>query len=175
MNKHNFAILGPNKSLNLAVGELLADDFGLRFVDSDALLEYEAGYNPGTGIQAMVQDYGKEYFYKKEAKHFRVQDTYEDSLFATSATTIMGEENCKKIAEYCLIILLFASKQVVIKRLMQDNSQHLKQDILALGGAYFENIENNIKPLADILVDTEGCSPTKIVEKIMQEMAQKFA
>jgi len=164
--KPNLAIIGPNKSINHAVGELLSQELQLHFLEFDLLIEWEENLP----IFDIVQDYGSEHFYKLEKKHIRKLDTFDGTLITTSATTIMDEQNALKLSEFCTLILLSSDSSTVLKRMREDQTQHLKSNILARSREFFANINTNIKPLADIFVDTTARSPGIIKDIVIEKM-----
>ena len=167
MFKPNIALIGPNKSINTAVGELLAAELELHYLDTDAYIEYEENLP----VKHIIADFGATHYYKLEKKYIRRLDTFEDTVIATSATAVMDEDNTKKLLEFCYVVLLYSDPSTVLKRMRDEQTQLLKADIMARSREFFSNINAHLKFIVNYALDTTARSPHMLKEMIVQKLS----
>lgn len=149
---------GAGKS---TVGVVLAKKCGLRFVDSDLVIQEEYGKL----LHELIEEYGIDGFLSIENK-VNASLSMENSVIATGGSVIYGEEAMKHLKEIGTVVYLQLPYEEIAHRLgdLNERGVTLKkgQDLLAL---YKERIPLYEK-YADITINCEHKDIRLIVEEI---------
>ena len=113
-------MMGSGKS---TVGQLLAKELDVPFVDSDRLIEQRSGVSVATIFDVE----GEAGFRKREAEAIDELTQRTGLILATGGGAVLNEENRKRMHERGLVIYLEASFAELIRRLGSDRSRPLLQ------------------------------------------------
>lgn len=148
-----------------SVGRFLAKKAGLRFVDTDRLIE--------EGQQMSINDifakHGEAYFRDLETGTLRsLKEETRRLVIAAGGGLPMRQENQRLIRELGTAVYLKADVETLVQRLKGDGSRPKLQ-----GGSLREKIEelmrqreDTYRKVAQLEIDTAGKRPEKIAEEI---------
>jgi shikimate kinase len=162
-------LMGAGKT---TVGIFLAKRLGIDFVDSDRVIEENAGL---TIAEIFARD-GEEFFRKVEAKTISdILARQNPVVLATGGGAFMQEETRELIKQNSTSIWLRADLPTLVERVEHNNNRPLlngkdKAEVL-------QNLINVRYPIygqADIVVDTNVNSKHLIADKIMEKLEQKW-
>lgn len=150
------------------VGAYLAKKLGVKFLDSDHLIEEQAGAT----IPEIFERDGEDFFRKVEAKTIKkVLSERGSIILATGGGAFMNEQTRKIINEKSASIWLYADLNELVKRVQANDSRPLlnnvdKKQVLA------KLIEERypVYEQARIMVDTSSNSRTIIGNDIIKKL-----
>lgn len=154
--------MGTGKS---TVGRCLANKLSVRFVDTDNLIEKEAGINTA---QIFAQ-FGEMYFRELETKIVNELSSKTDIVIATGGGTIVNPLNFEIFKKNGIIICLTASISAIIDRVGKGDERPL------IMGNDIRDIVSNLLHIrepfykkADFMIDTTAKSIKEVVEEILK-------
>lgn len=147
------------------IGLHLAKKLDIPFVDSDKVIEEQAGY----AISEIFQRDGEQFFRKVEAKTIaEILGRNEICVLATGGGAFMNEETRKIIKEKSISVWLNASLNILIERLENNNTRPLLANVDKK--QMLQKLMDERYPIyaqADIIVDTDVNSRTIVGNEIM--------
>ncbi len=159
--------MGTGKSV---VGKRLARQLKRRFIDTDTLIEQEAGIS----IAQIFATEGEPAFRKRERQAITRICQEEDIVLATGGGAVMDAGNARMLKESGLVICLTARPEVILQRLHSTTSRPLLQ-----GPKPLEKIQNMMADRADayaqadLSIDTSCLSPDAVVEAALAALSEK--
>jgi shikimate kinase len=160
----NIYLIGMMGSGKTTVGQLLAEQLGYRFFDSDVLIERVAGK---TINEIFAQD-GEENFRDLESKILGELSAYARSVIATGGGIVLRSKNWCFLRDG-LIIWLDAPIDLLLKRLAEDDTRPLlKETDLASKLQLLLDQRRKLYTQADLCLTLEdGQNPEQIATKIV--------
>lgn len=161
-------LMGSGKT---TLGQYLAKRLNVQFLDSDKLIENQAGIS----IPEIFERDGEEFFRKVEAK------TIETTLFnqkpmvlATGGGAFINKDAREAIKKYSISIWLYADLQNLLERVEGNDNRPLLNNV-DKGEVLNKLIEERypIYQEADIKVDTSNNSRTIITNDILKKLKAK--
>lgn len=153
-------MMGSGKS---SVGAALASITGLRFIDTDRLVE-----SATTLTIPELFEIGEGHFRAAESEVIRTVATGPTAIVATGGGAILSEEN-RQIFSSGTTVWLAASTQTLIDRVGDGEGRPLLQE----GAASLAELEVRRSPLyraaADLVVHTDGCTEAGVVQGILDK------
>lgn len=150
------------------VGNLLAQQLGYHFFDTDTLIERVAG---DKSINEIFTTDGEEGFRDLETKVLAELSAYTKLAIATGGGIVLRRENWGYL-RHGLIVWLDASVDILIERLAEDMSRPLLKDVNPR--QKLETLLEQRQPLyaqADIRIPIElGQTPAQIAQRVMEEI-----
>ena len=155
--------MGTGKS---SVGRLIADQLQLTFVDTDELIETRAGKS----ISRIFEQDGEAAFRKYERRIVDELQTLKNAIISTGGGLGASEENLASLKQHALVVCLWASPQIIWKRvrtqthrplLQGDNPKTGIQELLVVREPFYRQ--------ADVLVNTEVRSVKEVALHVMHE------
>ncbi|MBI5043392.1 MAG: shikimate kinase [Nitrospirae bacterium] len=161
--------MGTGKS---TVGKMLAEDYGLDFVDTDELIEKKAG---GKRISEIFEESGEAYFRKIENDIIRDVSLRENTVISTGGGAIADKENLALLKRKSIIICLTARPEVILERIrkeegirpllkVEDPLKRIKELLDSRREAYMRS---------DIIIDTSDLTPGEAAKKIKIILKEK--
>ena len=137
-------------------GRSLAARLGWQFADLDSEIEEAAGRTEAQ----IFEDEGEPAFRARETETLRMLLTAAsgDLVLALGGGTLMAEGNRQLVRQYCRCVWLKASPTALAERLAHE----------AEGRPLLAGREGTYRKAADVAVDTDGISPEKTVERIIE-------
>lgn len=157
--------MGTGKS---SVGRRLAARLGREFVDTDALIEQDAG----TSITRIFADYGEAEFRAREKRAVAVAVDEDGRVVAVGGGAILDGENLAAMKAAGPVVCLTARPEVVLARVAHDTGRPLLQ-----GPQPLETIRGLMAERADayaraaVTIDTSELTPDEVVETLLHTLA----
>jgi shikimate kinase len=169
--KTSIALIGFMGTGKTAVGELLAQRTGKKFIETDSIIEKKAGKS----IPDIFRENGEIGFRELEIEAIREAANKKNAVIACGGGAVLNKINIDRLKERCIIVCLTASPQVIIKRTSGDKDERpllavpdkVRQirELLEFRKPYYQRS-------ADITVDTSGLSIDSVVERIMGKIKE---
>lgn len=156
-------MMGTGKT---TVGQILAQQLGYRFFDSDDLIERVTQQS----IKEIFASRGEEYFRDIESKVLAQLSAYTKSVMATGGGIVLHSKNWSYL-HHGLIIWLDAPVEVLKKRLAQDTTRPLLQESdLTLKLSALSEQRRALYQQADLHIHIEeNQTPEQITAKIIEQ------
>jgi len=155
--------MGTGKS---TVGKRLADELGLKFIDSDEVIKESAGCEIGE----IFATKGEVYFRDLETEVIADLGQKSDLVISTGGGAVLREKNIELLKEQGIVILLKAEPEVILERVkgtdrpllaVSDPLQEIKS-LLAKRKSYYDIAEHKI--------DTSTLEVDEVVNRIKEIM-----
>lgn len=162
----NIVLTGFMGTGKTEVGRELARLLGMSLLDADE----EIVKAEGMPITEIFRQKGEPYFRDLETKIIRELSKRRNAVISTGGGAVLRQENINALREDGIIVLLTASPETILKRTEHDNSRPLLQVDDPL--KKIKELLNARMPYymkADIIIDTEGKTPLKIAEEIIEK------
>ncbi|MEW8978713.1 MAG: shikimate kinase [Symbiobacterium sp.] len=163
----NIVLIGLMGSGKSAVGRLLAERLGRPFVDTDALVEAEAG----RPIPAIFAEEGEEGFRRREAEVIRRVAARDGQVIATGGGAVLWAESREALRQGGLVVWLDAPPETLFRRAL---AQGIAQRPLLAGPDPLGRLRDLAEArqaayaaAAHVRVSTENRSLHEIVAEIM--------
>jgi shikimate kinase len=167
MNIVLIGFMGTGKS---TIGKLLAKQLDFQFVDVDARIEDQAGKS----ITEIFQSEGEGYFRKLETEIAEKLSSEKSQVIATGGGFVLNPQNIAALKSESLIISLKASPLVIYERIKNEKHRPLLavSDPLARINQLLQERATQYRD-ADVIIDTEGKTPSDIVAEIGVELMKR--
>ena len=159
--------MGTGKSIT---GKKLASKLRMSYLDTDELIEEREK----DSISAIFKKKGEKYFRRLETKLVEEVASLDNYVISTGGGVVLREENIRVLKKNALIICLFASPEVILKRtesnkkrplLGMDNQRKRIEDLLVLRKPYYEK--------TDFSVDTSALDCEGVVKEITEFLGRE--
>lgn len=161
----NIILIGFMGTGKTSVGKCLARELNLKFIDTDDLIEKEAGIC----INEIFAKFGEEYFRRLESKVIAEVSSDENMIIATGGGAVINPANLLALKKNGILVCLTASIDAILSRVGSGDERPLIS-----GGDKREKISNILKSRepfykkADVIVDTTTKSIKEVVEEILK-------
>ncbi len=167
--KRNIALVGFMGSGKTSIGERLASKMGLKFIDTDRLIESREKMS----IEEIFNKKGEAYFRAQEKVTIRKLAAERGAVFSPGAGAIMDEESRQILKENSTVIFLYSTLKTCLKRasgtkrplLEKANQQEIENLYETRKGLYFTT--------ADLMVNSEQ-SLEEVTDRIESEVGEVF-
>jgi shikimate kinase len=146
-----------------AVGQRLAEQLGLEFIDLDALIEKKMGIS----ISNIFREYGESYFRRIEKQTVNEICRRNDLVVATGGGVVLDRENIINLKKMGLLIHLVAQPEVVLDRIANDRQRPLME--VKDRQRRIEALMSKRTPFyecADVEIDTSELSIQEVADRI---------
>jgi len=161
-------LIGYRCTGKTTIGKRLADHLGYAFLDTDQIIEQQAG----SSISDMVELHGWDHFRQVEQNALFNTEILQDTVIATGGGIIINPENRRFIQKNGFCIWFDADIQTILSRLSRDNKTASSRPSLT-SKDLLEETEELLSvriPLYEecshMKVDTRFDSPEKLVKII---------
>lgn len=161
----NIILTGFMGTGKTSVGKRLAKELNLKFIDTDVLIEKEAGIC----INEIFARFGEAYFRRLESKVINEVSSDENMIIATGGGAVINPTNLLVLKKNGMLICLTASIDVILSRIGSGDERPLISE-----GDKKETISNLLKvrepfyKKADFIVDTTTKSIKEVVKEILK-------
>ncbi|MGB9613121.1 MAG: shikimate kinase [Candidatus Margulisiibacteriota bacterium] len=168
MNIVLIGFMGVGKS---EVGQRLARELAMNFLDTDELIEK----TEGRSINEIFKTEGEEYFRNLETEVLETLQDYDNFVLSTGGGMVLREENVSLLKNLGPLILLWADPEVVYERIKEQTHRPLlnvpdpKEEIKKILD-FRSPIYNRV---ADFKVDTSFKTAEEVVLEILGWLKSK--
>jgi shikimate kinase len=172
----NIVLIGYRCSGKTLVGKLLAGELTRNLVDTDTLIEEEAGCS----IETIISGKGWNYFREIEKRLIEDISRKNNLIIATGGGVVTDEENVKNLKRNGWIVWLDGNPEVLKKRMDQDKKSGKIRPSLTGTDSLDEIVQvlserkNLYKRACDYVVDTNRRFPEEVAEAIILELPAKL-
>jgi shikimate kinase len=166
----NIALVGFMGCGKTTVGRLLASRLDCRFLDTDAVIEAEAGRD----IPSLFETEGEAAFREREARAVCGACSGAGRVIATGGGAVLRAENVARLRESCFVVWLTARPEVVVERtqaeaptrpLLARGADDLLTHVLTMLGTRGPCYPS----AAHLIVDTSDRAPAAVAEEILRK------
>ncbi len=168
----NLILVGPMGAGKTSIGRRLADRLGLAFVDADhAVVE-----RTGATIPTIFEHVGEAGFREREKSTLRDLLAGSGQVVSTGGGAVLDPDNRALMAARGFIVYLQVGVDAQLKRLGRDRTRPLlqrpdrEQALLELATVR----EPLYLDLADLVLETEGLSPSAAAGNLVRQVAQRW-
>jgi len=166
----NLVLIGFMGSGKTVISEALAKKTKRKILDTDTLVEETAGMR----IKRVFAMYGEAYFRKMEAAAAARAAAEKDAIIATGGGIVLRPANIKALKKTGAIIYLKNSFEVSAKRLKGREDRPLfDYKHLEKTRILFKKRQPLYKDAADITIETDKKSVSRVVEEIIRKGGKK--
>ena len=165
MNKKNIVLAGFMGTGKTFTGRALANRLGTKFIDTDTLIEKEAGIT----IPEIFKKFGEPHFRKLEREIVKRVSEENGAVIAVGGGAIVDPDNLADLKKKGIIICLTASPDLILSRVERNSDRPLLQvedrigkitELLEKRAPYYEQ--------ADFTIDTDGKTPEQVADEILK-------
>ena len=173
MNKPSIALIGFMATGKTSVGEALAKKLNYKFIETDKVIEEEAGKS----IPKIFAEDGEVLFREYEIAACKKVSQYNSYVISCGGGAVLNKINIDYLRKKCHIVLLTASIEEIYSRIMKDgketrpviNKHEPKKEIREV----LKFREPFYKAAAEIIIDTTGKPFDEIIEEIITKIKVK--
>ena len=170
----NIVLIGYRCSGKTAVGKTLAIELGREFLDTDAVIEE----NAGRSIETMISTKGWDRFRETENRLVEEVSRRNNLVIATGGGIVMDEENVKNLKQNGWVVWLKGKPEVLRERMAKEQGTGRYRPSLT-GADPMEEIKEVLsvrKPFyeraGDLLVDTSSLSIGEAAALIIKNLPE---
>ena len=167
----NIILIGFMGAGKTAVGQALARELGLDYLDTDELIAKTAQKT----ISQIFATEGEERFRELETEVLKTLTDYDNFVIATGGGIVLREENVALLKEIGTLVLLWAEPKVIFDRISCELHRPLLKvaDPLAEINKLLKVREPIYRQVADQIIDTSTLNISQVVEEIKQWLKSK--
>lgn len=167
----NIVLIGYRCTGKSSIGKLLSERLKWKFVDTDELIEKEAGLK----IEDIVSEKGWDEFRRLERTVIHKISNLDGLVISTGGGAILDKENTSRLHKNGWIVWLNASPEIIKERMLKDNKSGLIRPSLT-GKDPIQEIKDVLsvripfyKKAADFVVETNTFSQKEICDIILKQ------
>ena len=150
------------------IGKYLAQQLKLRFADTDAEIEARTGAD----IPWIFDVEGEAGFREREQQVVEEMTLWDDVVLATGGGVVTRPENRQALAGRGYVVYLYATVEEQVRRTRRDRRRPLLQkgDPEEVLRSLMAEREPLYREIADHIIETDGCSPRTVAQRLMEEL-----
>ncbi len=164
--KHrNIILIGMPAVGKTTVGKRIAAAADMTFLDTDRVIEAEAG----KPIPELIREHGTDGFLAIENRICAALDT-ENCIIATGGSVVYGEEAMRNLSENGTVVYLKLAYPLLQKRLRTPRERGV---VLRRGQSLYDLYRERVplyEKYADIVIDEHTCYPTQTAERVYRAL-----
>lgn len=171
MKSNNIFLIGPMGAGKTTVGRHLAQRLGLEFLDSDHELQSATGVD----IPTIFAFEGEAGFRARERDMIDKLSQRQGIVLATGGGVVLHPDNRQHLGSRGLVIYLSCSPRQQFERTRHDRNRPLLQTPDPFGKlkALFAERDPLYQQTADIIIQTERLSTTKVLAHILRQLNER--
>ncbi len=165
MRKKSYVLIGFMGSGKTTVGEELAKELGVEFIDTDAYIVE----NQGCSINEIFERMGEEYFRNLESEAVKeLSQTFKPMVLSVGGGLVMRDINVGYLKAIGQIVYLRASVDTLCARLEGDDTRPLLKGTNLRGRIeeLMAKRKERYEEVADVVIDTDDKKVLEIVRDI---------
>ncbi|MFC2034082.1 shikimate kinase [Chloroflexota bacterium] len=165
----NIALIGFMGTGKTAVGEVLAEKLGMKFIEQDLLIEKQAGKS----ISKIFQEDGEIAFREIEIEVTKKIAREKKIVIACGGGVVLNQINIDRLKENAMIIYLKASPEIILDRVTNDKVQRPLLEVANPAQTISELIkfrEPFYKRAACITINTSKSDVNSVAKKIIKRL-----
>jgi shikimate kinase len=163
-------LVGPMGAGKSTIGKYLAQQLKLTFVDTDSEIEARTGAD----IPWIFDVEGEEGFRDREEQVVEELTQWDHIVLATGGGVVQREPNRRALGGRGFVIYLHATVEEQLRRTRRDRRRPLLQT--PDPGSVLRELMARRDPLyreiADYIIDTDGCSPRTVAQRLVKVLLQ---
>ncbi len=165
----NLALAGFMGTGKSSVGQLVAQELGFEFVDTDAMIEARTGRK----ISDIFTEAGEGLFRRIETELIGDLATRSNTVISTGGGLIVNPANLASLKSHALVACLWATPATILERTREHTHRPLLQDPdpLAKIRQLLAHREKAYKQ-ADLLINTESRSIREVAQHVLHQFRQ---
>ena len=170
LTKRNIVLIGPMGTGKSHIGRTLAKELSYRFIDTDRLLERDAGMS----LAELASEIGHEDLFQREQEIIDQVRVCHQAVISVGGNFVLREDMLKKLQEYGIVILLYAHTFRLVERVERKvgkrptiDYRNVEKCISALNREWFP-----LRRKADRVINTTYQRPARIVKAIGKYIQQ---
>ena len=169
--KTNIALIGFMGTGKTAVGQMLAGQLGLKFIETDSLVSAQAGQS----IPRIFQEGGETAFREAEIRAVREAARERRAVIACGGGVVLNWINIDRLRQTSVVVRLMATPAVTLKRVSREVGQRPLLEVgepLARIREMLKFREPFYQRAADVTVNTSRLGVTAVADAIMTELKE---
>ncbi len=161
----NIILIGLDYFYTLEVGQMLADQLEMYFLDSQGLYEFDI--RPKT-MDDIINEFGIDYYRKAQSGTIKYICSFNSSVLAVESGVSLNKENLDRLDKFGLIVYIRQSEET-LKALYEKRRDlsDAKQQIYILNSDEIKSRDQIMMIESEILVEDNG-EPLKCVSEILK-------
>lgn len=163
--KKNLIFIGMPAVGKSTVGVVVAKRLGMKFIDTDLLIQEQEGRL----LHEIITDVGEDGFLKIENQVNRDVDV-ENSVISPGGSVVYCEDAMQHFKEIGIVVYLKASYQTIKRRIRSPQKRGV---VLREGQTFKDLYRERIKLFeryADITISEDGCRIEQTIENVLSEV-----
>ncbi len=165
---HRIFLVGPMGAGKTTIGKYLAQQLKLEFADTDTEIEARTGAD----IPWIFDVEGEAGFRDREAQVVEEMTQRDNMVLATGGGVVLRPENRRALGGRGFVVYLHATVDEQVRRTARDRRRPLLQtgDPAQVLRDLFEQRDPLYREIADYVIDTDGCSPRTVAQRLVREL-----
>ena len=162
----NIVIVSLNREISRQVGEILAEELEMHFLDTIELFEFD---NIPRSLSDILKENGEKYFREKEKSLTGYASGFENTVINIESGCCLVAKNIKKLKENCLVIYLHFPPNTIKKYL--DKKNYETEELKKFYNITLKKIERRAEILsdkADIRISASNKSFLKLSSEVLR-------
>lgn len=167
LNEHIFMIgfMGVGKT---STSRILSKKLRVKEIDTDAMIVEQEGKS----IADIFDDEGEEYFRTTETNIIDKIGALKPCIVSCGGGMAMRDINVEKMKKIGRVVLLTATPETIYSHVKDSTNRPLLNGNMNV--PYIKKLmearEPKYKAAADIIIETDGCTPTQVADKIIERI-----
>jgi len=157
------------------IGKKLAEVLEWKFLDLDEEIQKKLGKT----IKEIVEEKGWSYFRKIEKEEMKKLKELKEIVIALGGGSVLHQEEMENLLENSLVVWLYSSPKVIIKRIKEDEKTSFQRPALKnldLEKEIFEILKERMplyEKFSHFRIDTDNLNIESAVKEILEKLSQK--